>query len=327
MIGRGRDLSLIRDELAFTVKATSPQRLDHYLLKSLDWKSRTRIQRLIREGYVRVNGEESKPSRRVIHGDAVTIRLSMGVDVPTTYDAIQFEVLYEDRWIVAVNKPAGLLVHPSGRHVYNTLMNYMHHRHRGEVTEEGQPVVPRLCHRLDRDTTGVLVVGKDSNVHRLVQHQFENRLVTKEYFALVEGTLRDEYGKATLRRTIDIPIGEGTSLATCLDHTALKPSRTDVEVVREFSDYSLLACRPFTGRQNQIRVHLAAIGCPIVGDQRYGKGVLRDEFPDRYLLHSRKLRFFHPRWKSSFELGAELPEDFRTVVERLVTTNNGQRHA
>ena len=311
MIGRGRDLSLIRDKITFTVRSDLPTRLDQYLMKSLEWKSRTRIQTLIQQGTIRVNEAATKPSRKVRGGDVVTVELSLGVGQPDDYADLKLDVLYEDRWLVAVNKPPGLLVHPVGRHVYDTLMNYMHHRYRGQATEESEPIVPRLCHRLDRDTTGVLVVGKDPHVHRQVQYQFENRLVRKEYLALVKGS----YPHAS--NTIEIPIGEGRCMRSCLEHPVLKPSRTSVRRVQSFPDYTLVACNPLTGRQNQIRVHLKASGFPVVGDERYGDGTAPAGFPDRFLLHSRKLRFYHPRWKSLVELTAPLPEDFQALLERL----------
>lgn len=312
MIGRGRDLSLVRDRITLDVRSDTPLRLDQYVVRNLDWKSRTRIQTLIQRGYIKVNDELTKPSRRVRGGDTVSVELSLGAGRPQSYAQLKIETLYEDGWLVAVNKPAGLLVHPVGRHVYDTLMNYMHHEYQGQRTEDGERIVPRLCHRIDRDTTGVLVIGKDPHIHRQVQYQFENRLVHKEYLALVKGSYPAESG------AIDIPIGEGRCLRSCLEHPVLKPSSTRIRRVQSFPRHTLLACTPLTGRQNQIRVHLAAGGFPIVGDDRYGDGKAPAGFPDRFLLHSRKLRFYHPRWKSLVELTAPLPEDFRSLLGDLV---------
>jgi 23S rRNA pseudouridine1911/1915/1917 synthase len=311
MIGRGRDLSELRQNLEVHVRSTESQRLDQYLITSLSWKSRTRIQGLIQEGRIRVNGEVTKPSRKVRLGDAITIWLSNGTGAPHDYQKLDLEVLYEDPWLVAVNKPHGLLVHPVGRHVYDTLINYMHHRYRDVLGEDGAPVRPRLCHRLDRDTTGVIVFGKETHTHREVQSQFENRIVSKEYLALVAGVYPRDL------ETVETPIGPGRSLETCLEHDVLKDSRTSLRVVQRLEACTLLACRPHTGRQNQIRVHLASNGFPLVGDQRYGKGPPPTDFPQRYLLHSRAIRFYHPRLKSWAELAAPLPDDFRNLLERL----------
>jgi len=311
VIGRGRDLSQMRDVLRLTVRGAQAVRLDQYIISALNWKSRTRVQELIHAGSILVNGGSTKPSRRVKEGDEVTVRLSHGTGRPANYGALTLDIVYEDPWLLALNKPPGLLVHPVGRHVYDTLINYLHHRYRDAVGEDGDPVRPRLCHRLDRDTTGLLVVGKEAHTHRDVQAQFERRLVRKEYTTLVLGDYPAN------QETLDAPLGEGRSLETCLEHEVLKVSRTTVRVVKRFGDFTLLSCLPHTGRQNQIRVHLAASGFPVVGDERYGRGPPPPGFPPRYLLHSEALSFHHPRLKSWMELTAPVPDDFRKVVDLL----------
>jgi 23S rRNA pseudouridine1911/1915/1917 synthase len=311
VIGRGRDLSERREKLVVPVRAVEHQRLDVYLWTNLGWKSRTRLQSLIREGRILVNGDRAKPARKVRAGDVVTLELSAGAGVPRDYDALPLHVLHEDPWLLAVDKPPGLLVHPVGRHVYDTLINYLHHRYRGQSGPDGEPIVPRLCHRIDKETTGVLVVAKDAWTHREVQAAFERRRVVKEYIALAAGTYPDD------RSTLAVPIGEGRSLATCLEHDTLKESETGVRVLARFEGHTLVACVPRTGRQNQIRVHLAAAGHPIAGDERYGGGRPPPGFPDRYLLHSRFLGFYHPRLKCAVEISAPLPADFEALLARL----------
>lgn len=311
MIGRGRDLSAPRDVIELEVRSAEPQRLDHFVLLNLNWRSRTRIQGLIHEGRILVNGEESKPSRKVRTGDQVTVHLTAGTGVPRDYAALDLEVLYEDDHLLAVNKPPGLLVHPVGRHVYDTLLNYLHHRYRDVPGENGEPVRPRLCHRIDRDTTGLVVLGKEAEAHRDVQGQFERRQVSKEYLALVVGSYpRDE-------DTVEIPIGEGRTLETCLEHQVLKASRTSVRVLKRYREHTLLQCLPHTGRQNQIRVHLASQGYPIAGDTQYGAPRPPADLPQRYLLHSSRLRFYHPREKLWIDLRAPLPTDFRNLIDSL----------
>jgi 23S rRNA pseudouridine1911/1915/1917 synthase len=309
MIGRGRNLSHERHRLTLAVKASHLVRLDRYLIGALAWRSRNRIQSLIRSGRIRVNGEVSKPSRRVRAGDVVELELSEGTGKPADYGDRRLEILYEDPWLIAVNKPPGLLVHPVGRHIYDTLINYLHHRYH-LAAAAGEEVIPRLCHRIDRDTTGIVVVAKDAYVHREVMYQFENRLVSKEYVALVEGRFPADRGR------IEIAIGEGRCLRSSLEHSVLKESATLVRVERAFAGHSLLACNPLTGRQNQIRVHLAAAGHPVAGDARYGRPA-PPGFPRRYLLHSSAIDFYHPRLKSAVELRAELPEDFRELLAAL----------
>lgn len=307
---RHRDLSQKQEQILLEVRAQEPSRLDQFLGSALNWKSRTRIQELIHKKRVRVNGEYSKPSRRVRRGDRVVLELAASAATPPDYDRLPLEILYEDAWLVAVNKPPHMLVHPTGTHVYDTLINYLHHRYQGRTEEGGGPVRPRLGHRIDRDTTGVVVIGKDTYVHNEVRVQFESRRVVKEYHALVEGVFPTD-------RVVDIPLGEGQDLESSLHHRVLKPSRTCVSVLERFEKATLVSCIPATGRQNQIRVHLAAVGHPLVGDTRFGGRPPSEGAPARYLLHSRSLRLLHPRLKCSMELIAPLPGDFEELLERL----------
>lgn len=316
MLGRDKNLSERQDFLVVRVRGSGPHRLDHYLGACLNWRSRTRIQALIQRGKVLVNGEPSKPARKVRRDDVIQMDLRFeGVEVPD-YDRVPLDVIYEDPWIVAVSKPPGLLVHPVGTHIYDTLINYLHHRYRDAADEEGAPIRPRLCHRIDKDTTGLIVVGKDPFVHNQLRDQFETRKLAKEYHALVVGSYPDD-------GSIEIPIGEGRDLRSSLDHRTLKASRTGIRVLRRLPGYTLLSCKPKTGRQNQIRLHLAAVGYPIVGDERLGASRAPPEFPQRYLLHSRWLRFYHPRLKAWVELTAPLPADFEAVLGRLEPGGRG----
>ncbi len=312
MIGRGRNLSEPRSSLKLEVRSSGPRRLDSWLVESMAWKSRNRLQRLIRDGHVTINGEVAKASRRVRAGDVVEMRLSDGVGIPQDYAERELEVVYEDDWLIAINKPPGMLVHPVGRHVYDTLINYLHYRYH-QPGDDGEEIIPRLCHRLDKDTTGLVVVGKNTYTHREVMYQFENRRVSKRYLTIVEGRFPEDIDR------IDVPIGEGRCLKSALEHEVLKPSETLVEVVATHGDFTVLRCVPSTGRQNQIRIHLAARGHPVVGDLRYGaretRGMAtRKGWPSRYLLHSEYLRFWHPRLKTAIELHSAAPEDFRSLL-------------
>ena len=340
MIGRGRDLSIERNVLQLEVRSQRLPRLDHWLVDNLPWRSRSRLQALIRAQRVLVNDRPAKPSQRVHEGDHIEIRLSSGVGVPADYSSYEPEILYEDEWLVAVNKPAGLLVHPVGRHVYDTLMNYLHWRYHDAANADSSPergvagarrrtrgrpagadegVVPRLCHRLDRDTTGVVVVAKRAFVHREVSGQFERRQVGKRYLAIAEGRVPRELG------SIDTPIGEARSLRGALEHQSLKPSRTEVEVVEYAGAATLLRCTPHTGRQNQIRIHLAAAGFPILGDARYRSLDGPEENAEgSYWLHSELLRFWHPRLKVRVEIAAPPPSPFLGQLERLRADGDSQ---
>jgi 23S rRNA pseudouridine1911/1915/1917 synthase len=302
MIGRGRDLSRARHAIVLRVRGSRVARLDHYLKGQLAWRSRTRIQRLIRDGFVTVNGHAAKPSLRVRPGDEIRVSLSLGTGIPD-YASWRVATLYEDPWLLGLDKPPGLLVHPVGRHVYDTLMNYLHYRYR-ERMETAPGFHLRLCHRLDKDTTGLVIVGKEHYVHHSVQRQLERRAVFKEYLALVEGAV-----SAALTR-VETPLREGRDIASATTGPGLKPSRTDLRVIERFTRagaaYTWIAAHPRTGRQNQIRVHL-----------RYGAGTPPADFPGRFLLHSSRLRLYHPRLKSRLELEAPLPEDVEATLARL----------
>ena len=197
------------------------------------------------------------------------------------YSLWRIDILYEDPFILGINKPPGTLVHPVGRHVYDTLMNYLHYRYR-DAMEQCPDFHLRLCHRIDKDTTGVLLVGKDNYVHRSVQRQLEERTMSKEYYALVIGHVSGDL------REIDRPIAEGRDLNTALNGENLKRSRTLIRVVRRFRDHTLVSASPVTGRQNQIRVHLASVGHSLVGDERYD-GPPAPDIRGRLFLRSRSI--------------------------------------
>ncbi|MBI4583648.1 MAG: RluA family pseudouridine synthase [Planctomycetes bacterium] len=308
---RFRNLSERRDELALKVREEAPRRLDLYVKQALGWRSRTRIQSLIRAGSILLNGRPVKPSQLVRQGDEVKVLLSHGTGIPTDYEERKFEILYEDPWLLIINKPPGILVHPVGKHVYDTVMNYLHYRYR-EVMNPESGIHLRLCHRIDQDTSGVLVIGKEEHSTRLVHRQFESRLVSKTYVALASGHLPDGLEE------IDRPLREGRTLKEILSPIGAKPSITRIKILEKFTAGGLactwLAAKPITGRQNQIRAHLTSIGHPLVGDVRLGGPPAPPGFPRRFILHAQRLRFYHPRRHLELEIEAPLPEDVKKLV-------------
>jgi len=291
-----RDLSEPVDVISIEVRSMERERLDVYLRRKLRWKSRTHLQEVIESGRVRVNGVSRKASYAVKPGDRIEVAVSRGTGVPADYGALAPEILYEDEWIVAVNKPPGILVHPAGRHVYDTVLNYLHFRYRGA----GANRAPWLVHRLDRDTTGVLLAVRDEETGRDLQQQFERRQVIKVYRAVVSGSPPWD------RTRIERPVGD-------------RPARTDVEVRSRLGPWTEVECHPLTGRQNQIRVHLAGEGFPIAGDTEIGGDAARSAppLPPRYLLHAERLVFRHPDLHTRVDLMAPLPEDFARAIEDL----------
>jgi 23S rRNA pseudouridine1911/1915/1917 synthase len=305
------------------------QRLDVALATVLTWRSRASVLRLIDAGLVTVDGRRVAPARRVRAGEVIVVEIPPApVAHPDTTAPIDLRVLYEDAWMVAVDKPPGMAVHPSGRHLSGTLMQELHRRYR-RPSEPAHDVVPRLLHRIDLETSGLVAVGLDERFHQLVGRQFEDRLVRKSYLAVVHGTPSPREG------TIDLPIVHDKASAVRLKLRTGTAGEglsavTHYRVERGNDRYSLVAAMPRTGRTHQIRVHFAAIGCPIVGDKLYGPdeqfflrhidGTLtveerRSLVLDRHALHSHSLAFHHPMLGRDVELTAPLPEDLRALVE------------
>lgn len=315
-------------------------RLDAFLVRHLTWRSRTSIQDLISNGFVLVDastpdrpsgsGEtqvERRPGRRLRHGSRVVVIIPEELRVPmlgqTTDDLV---VLFEDEAVLAVEKPANLAVHPSGRHLTDTLIQRVHARYgAGHELERGG--APRLCHRLDRETSGIVLVGKHPEAHVHIMGQFERREVKKEYLAIVHG--QPESGGGTL----DFPIGACRASKVGLKMAALvdgQPSRTDWRVVERYRDCALLSCLPVTGRQHQIRVHLATIGHPVVGDKLYGLD--EDLFQkgldgtldaadwkmlglDRQALHHHRVAFVSPATGERVVVESPVPADMQRYLD------------
>jgi len=308
-------------------------RLDLFLCDRLPWRSRNSIKKLIAEGMVNFKNRVAsrKPSARVKSGDqiAVTIPLPKPHPVDSAFDEgkLDFEIIHEDRWILAINKPAGIPVHPAGRLLERTVITALRECY---APEHGlMPEEIKLCHRLDLETSGVLLVSRDPITMPTFSAQFEFRKVSKEYLAIVHGAVRKERGE------IDLPIGVARNskihMKRAIRPGAGQPARTSFVVERRFRDFTLVRLRLHTGRHHQIRVHLSAIGHPIVGDKIYGldenffltyirQGRLDDEAMKRILLprqalHSCTLRIHHVGLKKEMTFDAPLPDDLETFLK------------
>lgn len=305
-------------------------RLDLFLVRSCSDLSRSRIQRLIEEGSVRVAGAAARPSRVLRTGEEVTIEVPEPRPVEIEPQEIPLAILYEDEQLIAIDKPAGMVVHPSPGHGSGTLVNALLH-HARDLTGIGGERRPGIVHRLDRDTSGVLLVAKTDLAHASLSRQMKGRTMSKEYLALVAGVPRVRKGDVSLvigrdpddrkkmkafRRDAEIP-GRG------------REARTLYEIEREWPGLglTLLRCRLVTGRTHQIRVHLAASALPVVGDPVYGRAryeKVRDpalkkilaEFP-RQALHAERVGFRHPATNEAMEIRAPLPEDFSALLSAI----------
>lgn len=324
-----RDLSKPLESVKVLVDAQlAGQRLDLALAVVLTWRSRASIHRMIEAGLVRVDGRQVPASRRVREGDTIVVDVPQAPTAsPQAGVVLDFAILYEDAWMLAVDKPPGMAVHPSGRHLSGTLLHELHRRYR-RPDEPQRDVVPRLLHRIDMETSGLVAVGLDEQFHQMVGRQFEDRRVHKSYLAVVRGR------PAAAEGTIDAPIGHDKASAVRLKLTTCAPGDglsavTHYRVLRGNERHTLLEVRPQTGRTHQIRVHMASIGCPLVGDKLYGgdeqlflrqiEGTLDDEQRrrlglDRHALHSHSLQFFHPMLGKELKIEAPLPADMLALL-------------
>ncbi len=309
-------------------------RLDHFLVKHFRNYTTFRMQRIVQCGLATINGELATTNRRVFAGETVTIRLIDPPDKLIAPEPLPLDIVYEDDWLIVANKPPGMICHQVGRFQTGTLANAVQH-HLDEQTSLRGVLRPGIVHRLDRLTSGIIVMTKDHLSHRRLSIQFQKREVRKSYLAIVEGRMTDEKGE------IRFPIGtinqSGSILmSTATDAIAPKESHTRYHVVQQFRNHTLVRAEPLTGRLHQIRVHLAAIGHPVMHDEFYGEnGTIKasrfddfapgaqpvDEPPeDRHTLHASTLQLQHPITNEECRWEAPLPEDMQLELEALSPT-------
>ena len=306
-------------------------RLDVFLTSILSGQSRSQIQRLIRDGHVTVGGREAKANQPVKTGQDIAIDIPGPVDPILQPEALTLPIVYQDSDLVVVDKPAGMVVHPAAGHDRGTLVNALLH-HVDDLSGIGGEKRPGIVHRLDRGTSGLMVVAKNDRAHEELSRQFREREVEKEYVALV-------WGEVMAGRRIDAPIGRDPSNRKKMSSTPARIRRSREAVTRvvraeHFGRVLTLAqVAIHTGRTHQIRVHLSAIGHPIVGDPLYG-GVHRRVPGDiravthleRPFLHAARLAFAHPADHRSMRFESELPEDLQRVLDEVRAAFNPQLH-
>jgi 23S rRNA pseudouridine1911/1915/1917 synthase len=302
-------------------------RLDAFLAGRFPEHSRVRLQAAISAGRASVDGRTVvRASERVQPGERIAIRLPDAPRAGPAPEDIPLDVLYEDEHIAAVNKPPGMVVHPAKGHWSGTLAGAIQHRF-GSMSGVGGPTRPGIVHRLDRDTSGVIVVARHDQAHTKLAAQFESREVEKEYFAIVAAQPRLD------RDLIDRPIGahpyQREKMAIRTDHPTVRESQTYYEVVERFDGLAALRVLPKTGRTHQIRVHLASIGCPILCDRLYGgrakltRGELARRYEDatvvleRQALHARRIALNHPATNERIEFIAPLAADLATALAAI----------
>ncbi|HEY4760655.1 MAG TPA: RluA family pseudouridine synthase [Thermoguttaceae bacterium] len=320
--------TISKESVELTVEAAQAGwRLDVFLAYHFTDYSRVHLRRVISAGGVSIDGRGGKPAYRLKPGQKVTIILPpIPREAPQPED-IPLDILYEDEHLIVVNKPPGMVVHPARGHWSGTLASALQFHFGNSLSTTGGPSRPGIVHRLDRDTSGVILVARSDIAHAKLAKQFAQRSIEKEYFALVAGCPKRD------RDYIDCPIGfhphQREKMAIRHDEPTSRSAQTFYEVLERFDGFAALKLVPKTGRTHQIRVHLNHIGCPVLCDRQYGgrskitRGEIRRDATDslilldRQALHARRLKFTHPATGESLEIEAPLPTDINAVLEEL----------
>ena len=286
-------------------------RLDAYIAQKCENLSRTMIQKLIEDGEILVNGQEKKISYKTKQGDVIEIHIPEAKEINLKAQDIPLDVVYEDDDIIVVNKPKGMVVHPANGNPDGTLVNAVMSLCKGSLSGIGGEIRPGIVHRLDKDTSGLIIIAKNDVAHINLSKQIKDRRVKKIYIALVKGNVSEN------EATVNMPIGRSTKdrkkMAVRKDG---KKAITHFKVLKRYGKYTLLELKIDTGRTQQIRVHMAEIGHPVVGDMIYSNG--RNEFGiEGQMLHAKSLDFQHPVTGKQIHLEAELPKYFEEILSKL----------
>jgi 23S rRNA pseudouridine1911/1915/1917 synthase len=321
----GPELSAESQELIIE-EADKGKRLDIYLAEKFPYFSRMSLRRAIHLGGALVDGREVRSAFKVRPGPRVTVRLPEVAPEGPIPEDIPLDILYEDEHLAAINKPPAMVVHPGRGHWKGTLTSALAH-HFQSLSDVGGPVRPGVVHRLDRDTTGVIVIAKTNRAHFALAQQFEERVTEKEYLTIVVGVPDHD------RDVIELPIGvhpyQREKMAIRANHSTSKPARTFYEVVERFAGFAYVRVLPKTGRTHQIRVHLSHLGYPVLCDKQYGgrSQITVGELErgsedttvilDRHALHAYRLTISHPVSNESLTFVAPLPADMQDTLTAL----------
>ena len=288
------------------------ERLDAFLARTADGLSRSAAQKLIEEGCVRRNGKPAKKNDKLNIGDEITLTIPEPKEVDITPTEMKLDIVYEDEDLLVINKPKGLVVHPAAGHQDDTLVNGLLYAMGDDLSGINGELRPGIVHRIDKDTSGLLAVAKNDRAHVMLASQLKDHTMARTYEAIVCGSFREDSG------TVDAPIGRHPSdrKKMCVIERNSKNAVTHWEVVARYRGYTHVRCRLETGRTHQIRVHMAHIGHPILGDTVYGhkKAELGQ---DSQCLHAGSLCFSHPRDGRPVMVFAPLPKYFEDVIAKL----------
>ena len=286
-------------------------RLDTYLASELNQLSRTHVQRLIKDGLVLVNGLPKKARYLVENGDYIEIKIPSPRILSLVAENIPLDIVYEDADIVIVNKPQGMVVHPAPGNYNNTLVNALLH-HIDNLSSINGVIRPGIVHRLDKDTSGLLVVAKNDNSHKFLSDKLKNREILREYIAITHGIFKIDSGR------INAPIGRdprNRKKMTVIEKNS-KEAITNYKILEKFNGYSLVQANLETGRTHQIRVHLSYIKHPILGDPLYSNRK-EDKLYKGQFLHAKKIGFIHPRTGEYIEFETDIPDKFKIFINTI----------
>ena len=292
---------------------TEGQRIDRYLSDKLEDRSRSYIQKIMKEGYVKVNQKPVKSNYRLSFGDSVEVTLPEAKEPDIVPENIPLDILYEDQDIIMINKPKQMVVHPAPGHYSGTLVNALMYHCGDELSGINGCMRPGIVHRIDMDTTGSLVVCKNDKAHQSLSEQLKVHSIRRIYVAIVHGNIKEDSG------TVNAPIGRHPTDRKKMS-THCKNGRdavTHYTVLERFGDYTYIQCELETGRTHQIRVHMASIGHPLVGDEVYGPKKCPFKGLQGQTLHARTLGIIHPTTGKYLEVNAPLPEYFIELLDRL----------
>lgn len=297
------------ETIKITVDESMQGRIDKILTKQLDM-SRTQVQQLINDKHVFVNEKNVKASYKTAINDDIRIEIPEAQNTEILPEDIPLDIIYEDSDVIVINKPSGMIVHPSSGIYSGTLVNaLLYHCH--DLSGINGVMRPGIVHRIDKETSGLLMVAKNDKAHASLSKQLEEHSVIRHYYALVHGVIPHDFGR------IEAPIGrdpQDRQKMTCTDKNA-KEAITNFKVIERFNDMSLVECRLETGRTHQIRVHMQYIGYPVYGDPKYG--LRKDNQSEGQYLHAKILGFVHPTTGEKLYFESNLPQYFENKLNEL----------
>ena len=302
----------MEEEILSIIAEESGERIDALLARTLEGLSGSGAQRLIEQGAVLLEGRQVQKNTRIQRGDRITVMMPETEEIPLVAQDLPLDVVYEDQDLIVVNKARGMVVHPAPGHPDGTLVNALLWHCGDSLSGIGGEKRPGIVHRIDKDTSGLLIVAKNDFAHQALSAQLADRSLSRVYEAVVRGRLREECG------AIDRPIGRHPTdrKRMAVTEKNSRPAVTHWEVLARYNGYTHVRCRLETGRTHQIRVHMASIGHPLLGDGVYGA-----PSPEKGLegqcLHARELKFIHPRTGEQMHFKTELPIWFTEVLSRL----------